>query len=168
MTVTKIYFDMDGVLADFNRGVKELCNIEPVDQETATSAEKSVLWKAVRQIDHFYGRLELIPGAEEMFRRVYAVYGDRCEILSGIPRPFKGVMDAGEDKIAWIGRIFGPEVKVNIVYKEEKKNYCNGPGDVLIDDYLTTIREWRRLGGTGILHRNAADTLEELRKMGIL
>ena len=27
MTVEKIYFDMDGVLADFERGVEEICGL---------------------------------------------------------------------------------------------------------------------------------------------
>lgn len=36
----KIYFDMDGVLADFDRGIRELCGIEPMDQMKATE-EKS-------------------------------------------------------------------------------------------------------------------------------
>ncbi len=29
MEVEKIYFDMDGVLADFERGVKEICGLIP-------------------------------------------------------------------------------------------------------------------------------------------
>ena len=32
MEVSRIYFDMDGVLADFDRGVRDLCGLEPVDQ----------------------------------------------------------------------------------------------------------------------------------------
>ena len=32
MTAEKIYFDMDGVLADFDRGVRELCGMEAFDQ----------------------------------------------------------------------------------------------------------------------------------------
>ena len=37
----KIYFDMDGVLADFDRGIEELCGIKKVDQEN-TNEEKDV------------------------------------------------------------------------------------------------------------------------------
>ena len=33
------YFDMDGVLADFKRGVKEICGITPPVQDAAMSKE---------------------------------------------------------------------------------------------------------------------------------
>lgn len=32
MNENKIYFDMDGVLADFARGVQEICGLLPLDQ----------------------------------------------------------------------------------------------------------------------------------------
>ena len=32
MNVEKIYLDMDGVLADFERGVREICGVVPMDQ----------------------------------------------------------------------------------------------------------------------------------------
>ena len=59
-------------------------------------------------------------------------------------------------------------VKVNAVCRKHKQNYCTGPEDILIDDREKTIREWRNLGGTGILHRSAEETLEELERMGAL
>ena len=39
MNIKKIYFDMDGVLADFDRGVIKLCGIEPMDQLTRSEEE---------------------------------------------------------------------------------------------------------------------------------
>ena len=47
MKIEKIYFDMDEVLADFNRGVRELCHMEPVEQSVSTK-EDDALWAAVR------------------------------------------------------------------------------------------------------------------------
>ena len=58
-------------------------------------------------------------------------------------------------------------VKVNAVCRKHKQNYCTGPEDILIDDREKTIREWRNLGGTGILHVSAEETLEELKKLGV-
>lgn len=34
-----------------------------------------------------------MPGAKEMFDAVYGKYGDRCEILTGIPKPKRGITD---------------------------------------------------------------------------
>lgn len=68
MMVRKIFFDMDGVLADFDRGIRELCGIPSLNQEAEDKAEDERMWAAVRDTDHFYDRLELMPGAEKMFR----------------------------------------------------------------------------------------------------
>ena len=63
----KIYFDMDGVLADFDRGIEELCGIKKVDQENTNEEKDTAMWNAVREVEHFYDRLEPIPGAVELF-----------------------------------------------------------------------------------------------------
>ena len=61
--VKKIFFDMDGVLADFDRGVRELCGMEPVGQDDRTPEKDAAQWARVREVDNFYDRLELMPGA---------------------------------------------------------------------------------------------------------
>ena len=163
MKVNKIYFDMDGVLADFDRGVWELCHFESTKQCGEQNPEQDdLMWEKIRAVDHFYDRLELMPGAREMFDRIYGKYGDRCEILTGIPKPKRGIVTAGEDKIAWMRRLLSPEIRVNIVLRAEKIRYCTGPETILIDDLDRTIREWREAGGTGILFTSAAEILKEL------
>ncbi len=32
----KVYFDLDSVIVDFNRGVEELCGLPSINQEEAT------------------------------------------------------------------------------------------------------------------------------------
>ena len=170
MEVKNIYFDMDGVLADFERGVNEICGLKPISQNAKNndSNAENEMWEAIRKTGHFYDCLELMPGAKEMFDAVYDKYGDKCEILTGIPKPKRGIITAGDDKKAWVKRLLSKNIKVNIVYREEKPQSCTGKDCVLIDDFEKNIREWETIGGTGILNKSAADTMAKLRELGII
>ena len=168
MKVSKIYFDMDGVLADFDRGVRELCGLDTPDQNDSIPGADDRMWEAIRDTDHFYDRLELMPGAKEMFDAVYAQYGDRCEILTGIPKAKRGIVTAEEDKRNWMKRILSEKVEVNVCFRAQKIDKCTGADAVLIDDLEKNIREWTEAGGTGILHVSAEKTLAELKRAGIL
>lgn len=169
MNVKKIYFDMDGVLADFDRGVIELCHIEPVPQNEGWEPwMNDHLWGNVRQIDHFYDRLELIRGAREMFDEVYKKYGERCEILTGIPKSRRGVKHSAEDKKAWVKRLLSDKVIVNTVFREQKPDFCTGKDCILIDDLQSNIDEWEAMGGTGILFTGSEDALRKMKDLGIL
>ncbi|MCR5501794.1 MAG: hypothetical protein K6F53_02165 [Lachnospiraceae bacterium] len=162
----KIYFDMDGVLADFERGVEELCGIPLPEQGLKRSSmEDSLMWEKIREVPHFYDRLEPMPGALEFFHTIHDRFGDNCEILTGIPKPKRGIKDAGKDKEIWAHRVLSKDLKVNIVFREEKKNFCRGREDILIDDLLPNIEVWEAFGGTGILFRNPEDALKELREI---
>ncbi len=162
MDIKKIYFDMDGVLADFNRGIKEFCGINPLKQELKSQAQDDEMWLKVKEVDHFYDKLKPMPGALEMFEILWKEYGEKCEILTGIPKPHRGIAHSGEDKTAWAHRLLSKDLKVNIVYREEKKNYCNGPEYILIDDLSKNIKEWTDNGGTGILFTSAKDVLTRI------
>ena len=149
MKIEKIYFDMDGVLADFNRGILELCGRMPVDQSKCTDAEDDAQWDAVRDVSHFYDKLQPIPGALELFNELRENYD--CEILTKIPKKRRGIENAGEDKIRWVHRLISEDIVVTVVQDEDKKIYCKGAGHVLVDDYDQNINDWNDAGGTGIL-----------------
>ena len=170
MEVKKIYFDMDGVLADFERGVREICHLEPISQNAKNndSQEEEKMWEGIRLAGNFYDRLEFMPGAKELFDEVYGKYGDKCEILTGIPKPKRGVVTAGEDKKSWVKRLLSEDIKVNIVYREQKPQFCTGKDCILIDDLGKNIREWEASGGTGILNKSAAETIICLTELGII
>ena len=164
-----IYLDMDGVLADFDRGIRELCHMEPQSQNGKRDVKyDDLMWQEVRKIDRFYDRLDLMPGAKEMFSMIYGLYGNQCEILTGVPKPERGILTAGEDKIAWVKRNLSDEVKVNIVLRKEKILFCRDSCSVLIDDREETILEWREAGGTGILHTSPSETINQLRSLTLL
>ena len=126
------------------------------------------MWQSIKETGHFYDKLELMPGAKEMFDALYGRYGAKCEILTGIPKPKRGIEMAGEDKIAWTHRLLAKDIKVNIVFREEKPQYCHGPGCILIDDLVNNINDWNSMGGTGILHASAEETMEKLREMNVI
>ena len=168
MKIEKIYFDMDGVLADFDRGVKEICHQEPADQSVRDPERDNILWKAVKEAGHFYDMLEPLPGGIEMFMSMWEKYGERCEILSGIPKPRRGVVTAEEDKRSWAKRYLPEGLKVNIVQREEKKDYVKGPGYILIDDYAKNIKEWVAAGGIGIHHVSAEKTMKEIAEIDMI
>lgn len=168
MEVKKIYFDMDGVLADFGRGIEELCGLKFIDQTKQTHAQMDEMFEAMRKVPHFYDHLKMMDGAFEMFELIRKEYGDKVEILSGIPKPKRGIENSKDDKINWIHRLLGEDVVVNIVYREEKIKYCTGPDCILIDDYPKNIKEWNELGGTGIVHVNSRGTLAALKALGVL
>lgn len=162
MKIQKIYFDLDGVLADFDRGIIELCKIDRRKQGETTPQADDDMWLAVKNVGNFYNKLEPMQGSVEMFRKLYEQYGDRCEILSGIPKPRRQITTAGEDKINWVRRVLSENIKVNIVYREEKKEYVKGPDCILIDDLQRNIDEWKECGGTGILFTSPEQVLEEI------
>jgi hypothetical protein len=170
MIVEKIYFDMDGVLADFERGVKEICGVIPPSQNAKhhKPGEDDEMWERIKETKHFYDYLELMPRAKEMFDAVYDKFGDRCEILTGIPKPKRGIANAGEDKTIWVRRLLSKDIVINIVQREEKPQYCKGKGCILIDDMQRNIRDWIAEGGTGIIHTSAEDTLNQLKQLGVL
>ena len=167
--IEKIYFDMDGVLADFDAGVSKLCGLRPIVQgEYRSKEEDDLMWKKIREVGHFYDKLDPMPGAIELFKELYERYGDKCEILTGIPKPKRGILTAGDDKIAWAHRVLSPRLRVNIVLREEKKNFCTGKGSILIDDLKSNIDDWANYGGTGILHISSEDTRLQLLEKDLL
>ncbi|MCR5720525.1 MAG: hypothetical protein K6F84_08165, partial [Lachnospiraceae bacterium] len=89
-------------------------------------------------------------------------YGDRLEILSGIPKPKRGVANAKSDKINWMREKFSETVPLNIVLRTEKPQFVSGKGDILIDDYDKNIKEWEREGGTGVLFTDYESLIKKL------
>ena len=50
--ITKIYIDMDGVLADFDRGAYELCGVpRPEPGKSRTKANDDLMWERIRSVE---------------------------------------------------------------------------------------------------------------------
>ena len=158
MDIERIYFDMDGVLANFVRGVRELCGLD-------MSVGDDIMFEGIRKVDHFYDKLEPMPGMLALFDSLRKEYPGKVEILSAVPKPSRNVPTAGDDKREWVRRYLGDDVKVNIVLRREKPDYAKGKGNILIDDTEGNILSWNEAGGTGILFRDAASAASELERI---
>jgi len=166
MEIKKIFFDMDGVLADFDKGVLEMCGIVTLPQNADfPPGYDENLWEKVREAGHFYDKLDFIPGAKEMFDDIYEQFGAKCEILTGVPKPSRNIPEASEDKVKWVRRLLSKDIVVNTVARKDKKNYCTGKDCILVDDYDRNINEWEASGGTGVLFTTAEEVVKKIKEL---
>lgn len=161
-----IYVDMDGVLADFVDGVNRLLDVEYSDEEYQTNPEyRTKMWKAVGRYSKEGGQLwaELKPmsDAKELWSYVEK---HNPEILTAAGNPEFG---AEAQKRQWVPWVMGSDIKVNVVRKSADKAQFATPNSILIDDQEKSIKPWVAAGGIGILHTSAANTINELKKLGI-
>ena len=103
MEIKKIYFDLDGVLADFDRGVRELCGMEPVDQNNKSKGDDDRLFEAIRAVEHFYNKLEFCDGANnytisDFKREMKGIYSPSIsrDILDEAPFAYRGMDEIRE------------------------------------------------------------------------
>lgn len=161
----KIYFDLDGVLANFDKGVVDILNLDYMSQEESNSSYHDELYKRMKKVDHFYYQLEPIEEMVDFFNMIYEKYGEDVEILTGIPRDFRGIKNAKEDKIKWVKKYLNDTVKINVVYRVDKVKFVTHKNDILIDDYIDNIKKWEKHGGSGIYHKTRKETEKELNRL---
>ena len=154
----QIYCDMDGVLADFERGVREIIGGTFNDERWAELP------------DDFFLQLEPMSDAKKLWSFIgkYDPF-----ILTAIPRSSRGPIAkrAAKDKERFMKRWFG--VSSNRMYPVMRKNKSNfardgrdGRPNLLIDDHLQNCQEFKKAGGLGVHHKSASKTISELKNIG--
>ncbi len=154
----KIFSDMDGVLTDFDASFKKVSDgIAPRDYEKKFGKDK--FWELIDGggVGYWVG-MPYMPDGETYWNYIkdYDV-----ELLSSPSRSNTSRLG----KRLWV-RNNMPGVKLTLAQAYLKKNYA-APNHILIDDRKSNIDEWRAAGGIGILHTSAADTIQQLKKLGL-
>ena len=147
----QLYLDCDGVLADFDEGVRRLLGADP--QVYVEKHGMGKFWKQLALAPEFYAQLPLMPDARELFAAVKHL---DPVILTGLPRGNW----AAPQKVRWAAGHF-PGTRIITVMAVDKRNHCTR-GDVLVDDTLRHRLLWESAGGVFVHHRNARETLREL------
>lgn len=147
-----LFLDLDGVLADFDAGIKKLTGRWPHELPVG------VLWSRAARHGAFFEELELMPGGLELWEHCKA---HSPTILTGLPRG----RWAAPQKRAWVARMLGEDVPVITCMTVDKPKY-SGPERVLVDDRLKTQAGWEEQGGTFVHHESAAASIERLKALG--
>lgn len=149
----KLFLDLDGVLADFERGVRTVTGKRPEELPLKT------MWAALAHAPRFFETLELMHDAEALWRFCAPHHPT---ILTGLPLG----KWAPEQKRRWVARVLGAHVPVITCMSREKPRW-SGPGHVLVDDRASAREGWERKGGTFVHHVSARHTIAALRDLGI-
>ena len=154
----KIFSDMDGVITDFNgRFEKYSDGIPPSEYEKRFGKEK--FWELAdgKGVAFWVG----MPWTSDGKRYWDYIKKYDVELLSSPSRSETSRLG----KRLWVRNNL-PGIKLTLAQAAKKQNYA-APNHILIDDRKSNIEQWRSQGGIGILHTSAADTIEQLKKLGL-
>ena len=154
MAQPRLFLDCDGVLADFDSGVKKLLGMSAGEFERRHS--RGAFWARLAKSPDFYARLPLMPDAQLLFDAVEHLHPT---ILTGLPLG----KWAAPQKLAWAEEHF-PGVPVITCMARDKHRFMD-PGDVLVDDRENHRSAYEAHGVRFIHHRNAEDSLRQLAKI---
>ena len=155
----KIFSDMDGVLTDFDKSFEKYSEgIPPRDYEKKFGKDK--FWELIDgkgKVGFWAG----MPWMEDGKQYWDYIKNYDPELLSSPSRSSTSRLG----KRLWVKNNM-PGVKLTLAQAYLKKNYA-APNHILIDDRKSNIDEWKAAGGIGILHTSAADTIRQLKDLGI-
>jgi hypothetical protein len=162
---SKIYVDMDGVVADFDKRFTVLAGMGPKEFEEKYG--KNAFWDFIDEGDNklvFWVGIPPMPDAQQLMN---FVSNYDYEMLTAPSLKKQSVMGKG----LWMKNqtnkgLFSSKPKVNYKSAKTKKDFA-APNHILIDDREDTINSWRAEGGIGILHTSAASTINQLKKLGL-
>lgn len=151
----KIYCDMDGVLVDFNKGYFELTG-QQLDGIHRTDTN---FWDPINDAGYeFWINLDWMSDGHKLWSYIEKY---NPKLLSAPSRQ----EDSRVAKLDWVYKEL-PGVHLILRSAKHKKDFAS-PTSILIDDRVDNIADWVGAGGIGILHKNAKDTISQLKDLDL-
>ena len=147
--VKTIYFDMDGVLADWVHGFEKLFPDVPYSEYNALSREQQKVYR--REIDgngYFYQELRPFTKVIEALVELNSL-GYQVEILSSVGRFFPDAVI--KQKQAWLAQHVAIDVVTNFVNKSEHKARYAHKNALLLDDRARSVNPFLKAGGRSVI-----------------
>jgi hypothetical protein len=147
----QLFFDCDGVLADFDKGATAILGMAPRAFEKRHGLGR--FWAKLASAPDFYFSLPLLPDAMRLFDAVKHL---DPVILTGLP----GGNWAADQKVRWAAQHF-PGTRIITTLARNKRDHAK-EGDVLVDDQLRHAHLWEEIGGVFVHHKDAESTIAAL------
>lgn len=149
---TRLYIDLDGVMADFDKHFFELWGVE------SSKLDDPTLWKWINEEVNFFLNLPLCEGALDFFKSVEHL---NPTILTACPKSNYAI--SAVQKRRWVYKHLSKDVTViPMLGGRNKFLFMHAPGDILIDDFEKNCIPWAGHGGIAILHKNFEETRSNL------
>lgn len=155
---TKIYLDMDGVLADFFHEYAKMAGVNDYRSIPPASADPT-LDKMVGT--DFFSRLPKFPTTDTLVKLALR-YTKTYNICSSPLR--NDYENSAKWKRLWIKKNLMPQPAEIIITANKESHAVNPDGspNILIDDRGVNIVAWRARGGIGIKYQADEDSLEKV------
>jgi len=159
--MTTLYLDMDGVVADFDEYAARTLGVPP-----SAGIYPDEVWYKLANNQRLYRDLIKTPYADQLVDECIDLAATKeydLLFLTAVPKG-NDVKWAFYDKVLWAQNYF-PGIPVHFgPFSKNKWQHCQ-PGDILIDDRLSNIEEWKVAGGIAIHHTNIEATLYQLSRL---
>jgi hypothetical protein len=157
---TKIYLDMDGVLADFFHEYAKMAGVNDYRSIPPAAADPT-LDKMVGT--DFFRKLPKFPTTDALVKLALQ-YAKTYSICSSPLR--NDYANSGKWKKVWIKENLNPQPAEIIITPNKEKHAVNADGspNILIDDRGVNIVAWRSRGGIGIKYQADEDSLDKVAK----
>ena len=149
-----VYVDMDGVMADFAKGVITATGM------TIEEIEKTGSWDEVKGelcASNFFNELEVMPIVDILNANM-----GKWDIMTAVG--YLSTENVIENKKLWISRVFNELPKFNYVLKSHEKAKFAKKGVFLIDDRPKSVNPFLEQGGDALLFNNSKEQLEFLKE----
>jgi hypothetical protein len=155
----KLYLDMDGVIADFFKGLQEHYNVKHWKEIEDPRGAVDKL-----QYTNYFNTLELFPTSQTLVDAVRDIAGKNYGICSSPLR--NDMQNSSYWKRVWLERHnFMPTIP-NLIFTGNKHRYAvdnlTGHYNILVDDKPSNINDWENAGGLGFLYQANQDSVQDL------
>ena len=152
----RIYLDMDGVISDWESQFKRYSGGVPVETYDAEHGKKNRFKFVDKNCPEYYATMPWMKDGKLLYNFVSHL---PVEILSHAPTKLSYI-----GKKQWLANN-KIDIKTNLVPHRNLKAKFATADSILIDDREDNVNDFINAGGKAILHKNAIDTINQLKEM---